>query len=65
MVSSKNIMNDKYLIISPCRNEEQYMRKTLDSVCQQSVTPDKWVIVDDGSTDATPTILEEYAQKYG
>jgi glycosyltransferase involved in cell wall biosynthesis len=40
------------------------MRQTLDSVLAQSVLPDKWVIVDDGSTDATPRILREYADKY-
>ena len=57
-------MNGKYLIISPCRNEEKFMRETLDTVCQQSILPDKWVIVDDGSTDATPEILKEYAEKY-
>lgn len=57
-------MSSKYLIISPCRNEENFMRATLDSVCKQSVLPDKWVIVDDGSTDATPKILAEYASKY-
>lgn len=57
-------MNGKYLIISPCRNEEKFMRATLDTVCSQSILPDKWVIVDDGSTDATPEILAEYAANY-
>ena len=57
-------MNGKYLIISPCRNEEKLMKATLDTVCQQSILPDKWVIVDDGSTDSTPVILKEYADKY-
>ena len=57
-------MSRKYLIISPCRNEEQYMRKTLDAVCQQTVLPEKWIIVDDGSTDNTPSILEDYAKRY-
>ena len=37
------------------------MRRTLDSVVAQTVTPSLWVIVDDGSTDATPEILAEYA----
>jgi glycosyltransferase involved in cell wall biosynthesis len=36
------------------------MRRTLDSVIAQSVRPALWVIVDDGSTDATPAILAEY-----
>jgi len=55
---------NKYIIVSPCRNEEEFMRNTLDSVCQQSVLPDKWIIVDDGSKDDTPSILEEYACQY-
>lgn len=50
-----------YVLISPCRNEADYMRRTLDSVVAQSLTPALWVIVDDGSTDATPQILAEYA----
>lgn len=37
------------------------MRRTLDSVVAQTVRPALWVIVDDGSTDATPEILAEYA----
>jgi len=53
-----------YVLISPCRNEADFMRKTLDSVVSQSVSPSEWVIVDDGSTDKTPDILKEYAGKY-
>lgn len=53
-----------YVLISPCRNESAYMRHTLDSVIAQSVTPAKWVIVDDGSTDDTPAILAEYESQY-
>lgn len=53
-----------YLLISPCRNEEDYMRRTLDSVAAQSVQPALWVIVDDGSTDRTPEILAEYAARH-
>lgn len=53
-----------YLLVSPCRNEADYMRLTLDSVVAQTVQPDLWVIVDDGSTDDTPKILAEYAEKY-
>ena len=54
----------KYVLISPCRNEADYMRQTLDTVVAQSLRPTKWVIVDDGSTDATPAILAEYAKKH-
>lgn len=54
-------MTNRYLLISPCRNEADYMRQTLDSVLAQTVLPAKWVIVDDGSTDDTPQILAQYA----
>jgi poly-beta-1,6-N-acetyl-D-glucosamine synthase len=57
-------MSQRYVLISPCRNEADYMRHTLDSVIGQTVQPTKWVIVDDGSSDATPAILAEYTQKY-
>jgi biofilm PGA synthesis N-glycosyltransferase PgaC len=53
-----------YVLISPCRDEAAYMRRTLDSVVAQTVRPAKWVIVDDGSTDATPGILAEYAARH-
>lgn len=53
-----------YVLISPCRNEADYMRRTLDSVVAQSLTPAAWVIVDDGSTDETPEILAEYAARH-
>lgn len=39
------------------------MRRTLDGLVAQSVAPSLVVVVDDGSTDDTPAILEEYAQK--
>lgn len=54
----------RYVVISPCRNEAQYARQSLESVVNQTVRPTKWVIVDDGSSDATPQILAEYAQRY-
>lgn len=53
-----------YVLISPCRNEADYMKQTLDSVISQTVQPDLWVIVDDGSTDNTPHILADYASQY-
>jgi biofilm PGA synthesis N-glycosyltransferase PgaC len=57
-------MINKYVLISPCRDEANYMRETLDSVISQSIPPAKWIIVDDGSTDSTPQILAEYRAKY-
>ena len=53
-----------YLIVSPGRNEAQYMRRTLDSVIAQTERPARWIIVDDGSTDDSPEILAEYAARH-
>ena len=53
----------RYLLISPCRDEARYLRRTLDSVAAQSVPPALWVVVDDGSTDETPAILADYARR--
>ncbi|MFO0830993.1 MAG: glycosyltransferase family 2 protein [Phycisphaerales bacterium] len=57
-------MPRRYLLIAPCRDESQYMRRTLDSVLAQTVRPTLFVIVDDGSTDDTPKILADYAAKH-
>jgi poly-beta-1,6-N-acetyl-D-glucosamine synthase len=53
----------RYLLISPCRDEAQFLRRTLDSVAAQSLPPALWVVVDDGSADATPAVLEDYARR--
>lgn len=53
-----------YALISPCRNEAAYIRKTLDSVVAQTVQPSVWIIVDDGSTDETPAIIAEYTARH-
>jgi biofilm PGA synthesis N-glycosyltransferase PgaC len=52
-----------YVLITPARNEAQYIRLTLESVVAQSILPLKWVIVSDGSTDGTDEIVSEYAAK--
>lgn len=53
-----------YLLVTPARNEERFIQKTLNSVANQTQLPEKWVIVDDGSTDWTAAIAEEYARRY-
>ena len=50
----------KFAIITPARNEEAYIEKTIQSVISQTVLPEKWVIVSDGSTDHTDEIVQNY-----
>ena len=61
---SSHLPGRRYALISPCRNEAAVARRTLESVAAQSVLPAAWIIVDDGSTDATPAILAEYAARF-
>ena len=49
-----------YVLITPARNEETFIEKTLQSVIKQTVLPVKWVIVNDGSTDSTGAIVRPY-----
>jgi poly-beta-1,6-N-acetyl-D-glucosamine synthase len=51
----------KYVLITPARNEAQYIELTLQSVVAQTARPVKWVIVSDGSTDGTDEIVSRYA----
>lgn len=50
----------RLVLITPARNEARYIRRTLDSVVQQSRRPLKWLIISDGSTDGTDEIVREY-----
>ena len=53
-----------YVLITPSRNEEALIEKTIQSVIRQTVLPLRWVIVNDGSTDSTGKIAERYAAEH-
>jgi len=53
-----------YVLITPARNEAEFIELTLKSVVAQTVLPLKWVIVSDGSTDGTDDIVKRYAAEY-
>jgi len=50
-----------YVLITPARNEAQFIELTLESVVAQTAQPLKWIVVSDGSTDATDEIVNKYA----
>lgn len=54
----------RYVVISPARDEEQFIERVLYSVVNQRVRPLRWILVDDGSQDRTPEIIETFARKY-
>lgn len=53
-----------YVVITPARNEADYIELTLQSMVAQTVVPARWVIVSDGSTDGTDEIVARYAQSH-
>ena len=62
--SSSPKSNRKLLIVSPCRNEGEFLERSIKSVLNQTVLPATWVIVDDGSTDETPEILVRFSKEF-
>jgi len=53
-----------YVLVTPARNEEALIERTLASVVSQTVRPTRWIIVDDGSTDRTAAIVGVYERRY-
>jgi glycosyltransferase involved in cell wall biosynthesis len=53
-----------YTLVTAAYNEQDYIEQTIDSVLQQTLRPVVWLIVSDGSTDATDEIVRRYAAKY-
>lgn len=51
----------RVLLITPARDEAEHLEQTIRAMAAQTVLPDLWLIVDDGSTDATPQILARAA----
>ena len=62
--SQRNNKASRYVLVTAAKNEEAYIERTLQSIVAQSVLPQKWVIVSDGSTDNTDEIVRRWAGKY-
>lgn len=53
-----------YVLVTAAWNEEKQIATVIRSVVAQTVSPLRWVIVSDGSTDRTDDIIQEYAGRY-
>lgn len=61
---SNKIKKMRYILLTAARNEENNIEKVLKSVIDQSIKPQQWIIVSDGSTDKTDEIVLSYAKKH-
>ncbi len=59
----KKKMSDKVSVIIPTYNRENFIKKALDSVLRQTFQNFEIIVLDDGSTDNTKTIVEGYSEK--
>lgn len=54
-------MTERLLIVSPVRNEAAHIERVVAAMARQTRPPDRWVVVDDGSTDGTLGLLRALA----
>ena len=54
----------RYALITPVRNEAEFIEGTIRSLVQQTILPVRWVIVSDGSTDGTDDIVKKYLPEH-
>jgi poly-beta-1,6-N-acetyl-D-glucosamine synthase len=57
-------LGSRIALITPLRDEEDYIEALIVSITQQKIRPAIWLIVDDGSTDSTPRIVQKYCQQF-
>ena len=50
-------------VLMPVRNGERYIKESIDSVLNQTLTDFEFLIIDDGSTDRTVEIIQGYTDK--
>jgi poly-beta-1,6-N-acetyl-D-glucosamine synthase len=59
-----DMSTSSYIIVTPAKNEADYLPKTIAAVSSQTLRPSKWMIVNDGSSDNTNRILDEAAKAH-
>jgi glycosyltransferase involved in cell wall biosynthesis len=54
----------KFSVVCPVHNSEAFILDTIGNIVNQSVQPDELILVDDGSTDRTRFLLEQFVSSY-
>jgi poly-beta-1,6-N-acetyl-D-glucosamine synthase len=55
---------DRYLAITPARDEELFLPGLIGSMAAQNPLPQRWIVINDGSADRTAQILDDAARQY-
>jgi biofilm PGA synthesis N-glycosyltransferase PgaC len=53
-----------YAVVTPARNEADNLRRLARCLAAQTVVPNRWIVVDNGSTDETAAVIEEVAREH-
>lgn len=53
--------NVRYVVVTPVRDEEEFLPRTIESMVRQTIPPCQWIIVNDGSRDKTASIIDAAA----
>lgn len=54
-----------YVVVTPVRNDEKNLRSLADALAAQTMPPQRWIVVDTGSTDSTRAVARELADTHG
>src|ERR1700688_1202947 len=55
---------NRYLVITPARDEEAFVPQLIEALASQKTPPTRWIVINDGSTDRTASILDAAASKF-
>jgi len=58
----KEMVETSYAVLIPCKNGEETIEQTLQSILSQTIPPKKIIVVDDASKDKTRQILQKYSE---
>jgi glycosyltransferase involved in cell wall biosynthesis len=56
-------MKTRFSVLVPVQNRQEYVRQAIDSVLSQAFSDFELIVVDDGSSDRTPDVLQSYGAR--
>ena len=60
----ENTRSTRYVIVTPFRDEEEFVEVTINVVIHQTIKPVEWLFIDDNSVDDSPNIVKRYSKDF-